>query len=335
MPSPDRRGWARLLRSQGLGLLCGSGTVLLLAVGSFVLAATRDGASAAVHMDDLRAFLVHPSWVHSWFYLLLLVFGLYVLNTTLATWHSVARKVRAGVTSPARYAPALFHVAFLLALVAHGVGGLWGEERGETVLAVGSWDPLPGGREGTLLSLAVDRLPGGMPKEVRAEVELKDASGRTERALVGYNQPISSGLGAHLDLLSDLGEVPVAELSLGSERCRLHPGGSCRLGGLDVGLADAAEPGRAGPRAMARVRVAAPGQPPRTLWLVEGREAPVPDGRPLRLESLASSPAVLLRSRAAPGNPWALASAAVIAVAVALLWRRFLPRAAAPAADPD
>jgi len=335
MPSPERRDWGALLRAQGLGLLCGFGTVLLLAVGSFVLAATRQGASAGIHMDDLRGFLVRPSWVHSWFYLLVLIFGLYVVNTTLATWHSLARKLRAGVRSPARYAPALFHVAFLLALGAHGAGGLWGEEQGETVLAVGSWQPLPDGRQARLLSLEVDRLPGGMPREVRADVELRDAAGRLERERVGYNQPISSGLGAELHLLADQGAVPVAEVAMGAERCALLPQGACRLGGLELTLLGAAEPGQRAPRALAQVRVAGPGRPPQDVWLAEGREAPAPDGRPLLLAGVAQRPAILMRSRAAPGNPWAFASALVIALGVALLWRRFLPRASAPPAEPD
>jgi len=328
--SPGRRDWYGLLRSQGLGLLCGFGTVLLLAVGSFVLSATRDGASRDIAMDDLRGFFAPPSPVHLWLYLLLPVFGIYALNTALATWHSVARKVRAGVTAPTRYAAAFLHLAFLLALVAHGVGGLWAGERGEAILSEGSWRPLPGGGEARLTSLVVERLPNGMPREVRAAVGLGDRAGRAEQVVVGYNQPISSGLGAELHLLGDMGQVPLAELSLGSERCTALPGGSCLLGGLELLLANAVEAGRVGPRAAVQVRVEGQGRPPQALWLLEGREAPLADGRPLRLESLSVRPAIQVRSRSAPGNPWALFSALVILVGVALLWRRLLPRAVAP-----
>jgi len=333
MPSPERRDLAALLRSQGLGLLCGFGTVLLLAVGSFVLAATREGASRAIAMDDLRGFFAPPSFTHLWLYLLLPVFGLYALNTALATWHSVVRKIRAGVRAPARYAPALLHVSFLLALLAHAVGGLWGGERGEAVLAEGAWQRLPGGPEARLRSLAVDRLPNGMPREVRAAVELRDDAGRGEEVLVGYNQPISSGLGAELHLLGDMGQAPVAELSLGPDRCAAPVGATCTLSGLSVEIGNVVEPGRMGPRAMAEVRVSAGGGAPQLLWLVEGREAPLADGRPLRLDRLAARPAILVRSRAAPGNPWALFSALAILAGVALLWRRFLPRAPTPEAE--
>jgi len=335
MPSPERRDWGALLRSQGLGLCCGFGTVLLLAVGSFVLAATRDGASRAIAMDDLRAFFAPPSWTHLWLYLLIPVFGLYALNTALATWHSVARKVRAGVTAPARYAPALLHLSFLLALVAHGAGGLWGGERGEAVLAEGAWQRLPGGPEARLRSLAVERLPNGMPREVRAAVELRGGAGQGEEVVVGYNQPISSGLGAELHLLGDMGQTPVAELSLGAERCLAVSGSSCALADLTVRLGNATEAGRLGPRAMAQVQVARPGAPPQALWLVEGREMPLADGRPLRLESLEARPAILVRSRSAPGNPWAFFAALAILAGVALLWRRFLPRAPAPEVEAE
>jgi hypothetical protein len=309
--------------------------VLLLALGSFVLAATREGASAGIAMDDLRPFFVRPSWVHSWFYLLVAVFGLYALNTTLATWHSVSRKWRAGARAPARYAPAVIHLAFLLALVAHGVGGLWGEERGEAIVAEGEYRPLPDGREARLLSLAVDRMPNGMPKEVRAEVEVRAAGGLLERARVGYNEPLSSGLGADLHLLSDTGQLAVARLAVAGQPCQAPAGGGCTAGGVSLEVQNAGAPGTMGPKAVAQVRVSLPGSRPLQVLLVEGREAALADGRPLRLEAVELRSAILVRSRAAPGNPWALASALAVGLGVLLLWRRFLPRAPVPAPEPE
>jgi hypothetical protein len=88
------------LFSQGLGVLCGQATVLLLAIGSVVLTATREGASASIEMDDVRAFFDPPSVVHLWFYLLVTVLAVYALNTTLATCQNMARKWRAGVRAP-------------------------------------------------------------------------------------------------------------------------------------------------------------------------------------------------------------------------------------------
>jgi hypothetical protein len=287
MPSPERRDWGALLRSQGLGLCCGFSTVALLGIGSFVLAATRDGASAGIAGDDLLAFFERPSPAHLWLYALVAVFGLYLVNTALATWHAVTRKI-----------------------------------------AEGAWLPLPGGARARLRALAVERLPGGMPREVRAEVELRGESGDPEQVTVGYNRPISSGLGAELHLLADMGRVEVAELTLGRASCAAAAGGVCRLADLDLLVISTAGAGRLGPRALAKVRVSRAGAPQQIVWLTEGREAPIDDGRPLRLESLETRPAILVRSRSAPGNPWALFAGLAVVVGLALLWRRFLPRAA-------
>ena len=207
-------GGARLawLRSQGLGVACGLSTVALLAVGSFVLAFTREGASAGIAADDARAFFERPSLVHAWFYLLAPLLGLYALNTLLATWHAVSRKWRAGVRAPSAYAAAVVHLAFLLALLAHGLGGFLGKERGEVVVSRG-WTALPGGGEIRLASLEVDPLPGGIPREVRAAVETRGGGPGRGAAVVGFNRPLSSGLGNDLWLLGEMGRVPVARLA--------------------------------------------------------------------------------------------------------------------------
>ena len=120
MPVPGAARPARRLawlRSQGLGLVCGFATVLLLAVGSVVLTATREGASASVGLDDLRGFFAPPRLEHAWLYLLLPVAALYALNTLLATWDTVGRKWRAGLRAPTAYAASVVHVGFLVAYV--------------------------------------------------------------------------------------------------------------------------------------------------------------------------------------------------------------------------
>jgi len=135
MPSDSRGERLAWLRSQGLGLACGLATVALLAIGSFVLAATRDGASAAVGMDDLRGFFAPPHLAHLWLYLLFPVAALYAVNTVLATWDTVTRRWRGGARAPSAYAASVVHVGFLLALAAHAVGGFLGEDRGAVVVA--------------------------------------------------------------------------------------------------------------------------------------------------------------------------------------------------------
>ncbi|HET9551361.1 MAG TPA: hypothetical protein VFP50_00195, partial [Anaeromyxobacteraceae bacterium] len=254
------------LRSQGLGLVCGFGTVILLAVGSVVLAATRDGASAGVALDDLTAFFTRPSWAHLWLYLLFPLAGLFALNTTLATWENAARRWRAGQRSPAAYAAAVVHVGFLLALVAHGVGGFRSEERGAAVVT-SAWQPLPGFGEVRLTALDVDELPNGMPRSARAALEVR-RDGRVEPAEVGYNQPLTAGLGARLALLQELGRAPVARLVSGAERCELAEGQGCAIAGqrLEVTSVSPA-PGGGG---AALVRAAWAGGQRSERWLAPG-----------------------------------------------------------------
>jgi hypothetical protein len=210
VPDERGRGLAYWLRSQELGVACGFATVVLLAIGSFVLPATADGASKGIALDDLRPFFERPSPVHAWLYALAAVLAVYGLNTALATWASVTRKWRAGVRSPGAYAPALFHVSFLVALAAHGVGGVWGRDDGRVLVGP---DPvaLPGfPYTARTLSLDVDTLPSGLPRSARAELELREPSGAARRVTVGYNEPASAGLGTDLLLLENQGTMPSA-----------------------------------------------------------------------------------------------------------------------------
>lgn len=253
MPSVDANAPGRFawLRSQGLGLICGFGTVLLLALGSIILQATRDGASASVGLDDLRGFFAPPSRVHWWFYLLGAVAALYALNTLLATWDSVVRKWRAGIRRPSAYAAAIIHVGFLVAMFGHALGGFTSADF-RPVVVTEDWAELPGFGEARLLTLEVDAMPNGMPKSARATLAVRDAQGTVRQEVVDYNQPLSRGFAGHLALLSEFGQVEV-------------PG---------IGI----------------------------------------------------RPAILLRPRTTPSNPWALASAVLVGVGVALMWRRLVPR---------
>jgi hypothetical protein len=322
---PARAGRLAWLRSQGLGLACGLATVSLLAVGSFVLAATREGASAAVGMDDLRGFFAPPSIVHLWFYLLLPVAGLYALNTVLATWDTVSRRFRAGVRAPSAYAASIVHVGFLLALAAHAVGGFAGADLGQVILTEG-WQPVPGFGEVRLVDLNVTTLPSGMPRSARAQVVVRGDDGAERPDTLGYNDPLSAGAGARLALLSEVGQVRVAELASGAERCLLAKGQGCAVAGERVeALEIAALPGGA---AATLVRARGPSGALEDRWLRSDGELPLAGNRPLQLAGVRVVPAVLVRARKAPGNPWALAASVVLATGLALMWRRFAPRRA-------
>jgi hypothetical protein len=295
--------------------------VALLAVGSVVMAATRDGASAGLGLDDLTGFFTRPTLAHLWLYALVPVAALYALNTLLATWETVTSRWRAGQRAPRAYAAAVMHLAFLVALLAHLAGGFFSVEGGVHLVSEG-WQPLPGFGEARLVSLVVDELPNGMPRAARAAVELRDGAGRVEAAEIGYNQPLSRGLGSRLALLSDLGRVPVARLASGEETCALSQEQGCLLGGERIEVAAFAEPRG---QLLALVRRSRPGGQPEVRWLAPGELLALRSGRPLQLLGVAVVPGVALRVRETPGHPVALLAAMLLAVGVAMMWRRLAP----------
>lgn len=190
----------RLLRSQGLGILCGLATVTLLATGSVVIASTADGVSSGVRMDDVTWFFTNPSPWHIWFYLLLPILGLYALNTVLSTWYHVINTWKQGLRRLRSYAPAIIHVAFLVALVAHLVGGLWGEERG--VVQLGPvWNEMPGGSAARVATIDETKYPNGQVKQAVVTLDMKTEAGEEFQQQIEYNGPITGGWGSHLVLL--------------------------------------------------------------------------------------------------------------------------------------
>jgi hypothetical protein len=312
-----------------LGVICGQTTVLLLAIGSVVLAATRKGASAAIEMDDLRGFFDAPSVVHSWFYLLVLVLTLYALNVTLATWQNVATKWRAGIRAPRFYAPAVIHVAFLVGLLAHGVGGIGGAELDRLMLGP-SWAQLGDGREARVTGLEVEPNPDGSMKQLRASVETRDADGSSSETVVYYNGPLSRGLGSELMLLVRPHSVPTLRLARGEDRCDVEVEGACELGDLRAELLYLHPPLQAGQSPFAQLRVQnAGGGDTEVFPLTPGRSKQLADGSLLAIEGLESRPAIVLRHRRAPGNPLALLASILLGLGLLMMWRRFSPRAGA------
>jgi hypothetical protein len=222
--TPVRLAW---LRSQGLGVLCCQAAVVLFAVGSVVLATTRDGVSADIAMDEIRGFFTKPSFAHTWFYLLLPVLALFALNTLLCTWDTVVARVKAGRREPSAYAAALVHVGILVALLSHLVGGLWSYEGGQ-VLVGSDWTALGDGRVARLVDLTIAPQADGSPKSVRAALELRSPSGETSTEVVGFNEPLSAGFGSDLTLLMRPIAVPGGYSDVGGEavllRHRVAPG---------------------------------------------------------------------------------------------------------------
>jgi hypothetical protein len=316
------------LASQELGILCGLSTVALLAVGSIVLAATRDGASAAVGMDDVRVFFEQPSPVHFWFYLLFALLPLYALNTLLATWKSVSQKWRYGVRAPRLYAASLLHIAFLFGLLAHLVGGFASKEMGQVMVGP-AWTELGNGRQARVTDLEVSRHPDGSTRQVWAKLDVRSKKGQLESSFVHYNGPLSTGFGSELFLLTRSGRLPVAKLARGNTHCVAAQEASCLLGDVEVAVLYLEVP-PGGQGAMARVQVADGSlRRRRTFWLFQGRPEPLDDDTTLTLAAIEQRPAVLLRHRRAPGNPWALLASVLLVAGLLLMWRRFLPNRSA------
>lgn len=319
-PATDKGGRLAWLRSQGLGLLCGQATVVLLGAGSFVIANTRDGDSAALSLDEIRPFFDAPSLTHWWFYLLLPVMGLYALNTLLATWDSVTRKWRLGMRSPFKYGAAVFHVAFLVSLAAHGINGLWAAEDGVVVLS-NAWTPLGDGREARLDRIDVETSDSGMPRRIQGRVEVRGPDGN-EQATVGYNEPLSGGVGSRLHLLANWRRAALAAtITDGETSCGAVPGGTCTFGDLEVAILAVHQRGHWGnvPTVVAESR----GPGAMRMFLMPGRFEEVA-GRRLLLQEVAETPIMVLRARRSPGSPWALASAVLMGLGVVLLGRRWV-----------
>lgn len=323
MPSEPR---ARLewLWSQGLGVVCGQLAVLLLAIGSVVLVATKDSASAGVSGDDITEFFAYPSRWHLWLYLLLAVLALYGINTALCTLRSVTRKWRAGVRSLGGYGPSVMHVGFLVGLIAHLVGGLGGVERGSMQLG-GAWTALPEGWSGT--SARVEALhtvahPDGSAKSVRAIVELRDADGHERTEELGYNMPLSTGWGTEILLLANEGLLEVAVLEDGERTCRVAPGTPCRLSQQTVMIEQVlAEGGHWGSDPVLIVQTRG-GQ---RSFLKQGRPQPMPSGPPVTFVDVVREPTVILRGRHSPGSPSMALSVALMCLGILMLGRRWLP----------
>jgi hypothetical protein len=317
------------LSSQGLGVICGQATVLLLAIGSVVLATTREGASAAIVMDDIRGFFDAPSVVHLWFYLLILVLALYALNTTLATWQNVAKKWRAGIRAPRFYAPAVIHVSFLVGLLAHGVGGVGGSELGRLMVGP-SWTEIGNGREARVTGLEVEPNPDGSMKQLLASVETRNAEGSSSETMVHYNGPLSWGLGSELMLLIRPQAVPTLRFARGEDRCDVEVEHGCDLGDVRAELLYLHPPLQEGQGVFAQVRAQiAGGGEAEVFSLTPGRSKRLADGSLLSIAGLEARPAILLRHRRAPGNPLALLASLLLALGLLMMWRRFSPRAGA------
>lgn len=311
-----------ILRSQGLGIFCGLSTVVLLAIGSFVLVGTADDASASIHMDDIRGFFNKPSWVHSWFYLLIPLFLLYALNTLLATWHTITRKLLRATRAWASYGPPLLHVSFLFALLAHLCGGVFAQELPPAVVA-GVFRPLHENLEVRTVKIDREVLANGMPKHTRVHLELRRPNGSVDNAVVDYNQPLSEVFGYRLYLLGEAGQVPVVSLRVGDATCQAAEHDSCAVGDATITISAVSVDNRTGVSST-MASVSHKGTTT-AIRFTKGRVVTLANGLEGSLERIEVQPAVLLRGRISPGNPLALLSAVLLGLGLLAMTKRWVP----------
>jgi hypothetical protein len=163
------------------------------------------------------------------------------------------------------------------------------------------------------------------------------ATGTTTTETVHYNGPLSRGLGSDLLLLIRPQSVPAVQLARGEEQCDLALEGSCDLGRARAELLYLQPPARRGQSPYARLRVSlslnqnaaenSAGSESAVFWLAPGQSKQLTDGSFVSVTSIEMRPALLLRQRHAPGNPWALLASILLALGLAMMWRRFLPGA--------
>ena len=326
--APSRWSW---LWSQGLGLGLGQATVGLLGIGSVVISATRGGASAGVRLDELGGFFSPPGWTHAWLYLLLPVVALYALNTLLCTWQSVLARWRRGTRDLAAWAPSVIHLAFLFALLSHLVGGFHNRE-GESLTLTRSWTALEDGRRVRLVHLETELTSTQKVKAIHATLEVADLAGPTEQTVIGYNQPLSSGLGSDLLLVSQAGQLMAATFTYEGEQCRTEVPGECMLGGARLLAQALRESTHWGSKQVAVLRLEEPGVPAESFPLAQGAARTLASGKSLTFEGVAVEDAVEVRRRLAPGHPFAAISAVVLVVGLAMMGRRW-SRQSAPEAS--
>ena len=220
------------LVSQKTGVVCAFAAAALLGLGSF-LSDRRPDLYDGLAFDDLR-FFFHP-WrlAHTWFYAVVVVFGLWAASTLLCTWDTVVARVRGRVMRISTWGSSLVHLSFVLALGAHLWAGLAAESRLHLVDSTGTEIA---GAIYRALDVEQKLWPNGMPRE--AKVRLERTAGQTTTALtIGFNQPVVLEAGARELLLGRYGRrVTGAVLRVDGERVTLQPGESTAAGGRTITL---------------------------------------------------------------------------------------------------
>ena len=227
------------------------------------------------------------------------------------------------------YAAAFFHMGFLVAMLAHLIGGVATEEGKQLVIGP-EWTELTESFDVRLITMEIDRHPSGQPRGITGHVQLRDSEGVVTVDTVGFNDPIATNYGMDLALLANyVPTLPAANLSVGEQTCRLISGESCEMGAFRIELTGInSSPGAASLAGAGALIEATPlaGGAGHKAFLQGGRPVKLDEGTEVSLNGFDLYPAVLVRRRHVPGIPWALVSAVFLALGAVMMGRRWLMR---------
>ncbi|HHT9118125.1 MAG TPA: hypothetical protein ACFYD1_05800 [Candidatus Hypogeohydataceae bacterium YC38] len=316
-----------ILKSKKLGIGAGFTATGLLIFGSLLMnfmPQPYQGLSG----EDITFFFKNPKLLHGWFYLLFATLVLYGLNSFFCTLDSVLVRLRRGASTRGAlsaltlYGGSVIHVAFMVTLLAHLVGGLY-TRQGRPITI--DENPIRyGDVEIRLTDLETTQYPNGMPREVRASLRLKKGDVEIKKTL-GYNQPLLLDLGAKEFLLKDYGSVPQeVVLRVGDKAHSLKLRESFSLNGSQVVLAGLFLPPEFEMPAVGLVANHADRKPEQFLVPIgEGNSREV-NGARVVFEDLKVSQAVVVDLRENPSVPLAFGAVLLFCVGVAMVIMRLV-----------
>ncbi len=193
-----------ILKSKKFGILLGFFVTALLMFGSLTMNFAPE-RYAGLHGEDINFFFEHVSLINGWFYLMFIGLVFYGINAFLCTIDSVLVRLRAGVKNITLYGGSVVHLAFLVTLLTHLVGGLYATQL--RPITITEKPAVHDGVELSVTGIETTTYPNGMPKEVRATIKVRTKGEEFERVL-GYNQPVLLDYGAKEFLLGQYSSTP-------------------------------------------------------------------------------------------------------------------------------
>ncbi len=313
------------LRSKKLGILAGFSATGLLIFGSLVMNFAPERYQG-LQGEDINFFFEHLSLINGWFYLLFAALVVYGINAFFCTLDSTLVRLRAGVKDITLYGGSLVHLAFMVTLVAHLVGGLYASQARPVTITE---KPIEyGGVELSVAEIETTTFPNGMLKEVRATIKVRRGEEEFERIL-GYNQPVLLDLGSKEFLLKQYGSSPKEViLEVNGREQGLAVRQEFMLGGSRVVVAGLIMPPRVETPVV--VLVTDPGvQDAQQHFVRMGRPDAQPiNGAQVRLRDVKMSNTVVVDLKENPGVPLALGVTLLFSIGVVMVIFRLVQKLA-------